>query len=175
MVSFGISMAVGAVVLALLCWYAVAGFRAGDRSGDARVTAVLREAGQPDERRPVVVVTVRNPSGTPVLAGLSVRRACVPQWLGGLTVTVPRRTSRRAYRPTAFPTIGIVPGGTAVRFMVPVHKAARAYQLTAAVGQAGGRLRVYRLHVAGGTRFPSRAERPFPLARVFRIIPNVPG
>ena len=166
MMSFGIVMAVSAAVLALLGWYAVAGFRSGDRSGDARVTAVLREAGQPDEPRPVVVATVRNSSGTPVLAGLSVRRARVPQWLGGsLSATVPRWTSRRAYRPAAYPTVGIVPGDTTVRFMVPVHKAARAYQLTAAVGQAGGRLRVYRLYLAGGTRFPFRAELTVPFGK----------
>jgi hypothetical protein len=161
MVSFGISMAVSVAVLALLCWYVVAGFRSGDRPGDARVTAVLREAGQPDEPRPVVVATVRNPSRTPVLAGLSVRRARVPEWLGGrLNVTVPRRTGRRAYRPTAYPTVGIVPGDTAVRFTVPVPAAAAAYQLTAAVGQAGGRLRVYRVRVAPA-RFPvARSNGP---------------
>jgi hypothetical protein len=162
MVSFGISMAVSVAVLALLCWYAAAGFRSGDRPDDARITAVLRDAGQPDEPRPVVVATVRNPSRTPVLAGLSVRRARVPEWLGGgLNVTVPRRTGRRAYRPSAYPTVGIVPGDATVRFTVPVPAAARRYRLTAAVGQAGGRLRVYRVHVARA-HVPARAELTVP-------------
>jgi hypothetical protein len=162
MVSFGISMAVSVAVLALLYWYAAAGFRSGDRSGDVRVTALLRDAGQPDEPRPVVVAAVRNPSQTPVLAGLSVRRAHVPEWLAGsLNVTVPRRTGRRAYRPGAFPTVGVVPGDTTARFTVPVTAAARRYTLTVAVGQAGGRLRVYRVHVACA-HFPARAELTVP-------------
>ena len=63
MVSFVIGGAVCAAVLALLCRCAAAGFRNGDQAADAEVSAVLRHSGQPDESRPVVVATVRNPSG----------------------------------------------------------------------------------------------------------------
>jgi hypothetical protein len=149
MVSFAAGLAAGVAALALLYWVAAAGFRNGDRATDAKVSAVLRNAGQPDESRPVVVATVRNPSGTPVLTGLSVRRARLPYWLtGALSVTVPRRTRRRKFRPGGYACVGIVPGETTVRFMVPVRAAAPRYRLTAAVGQSGGRLRVYRLRVA---------------------------
>lgn len=72
--SYAAGLAAAAAVLALLCWITAAGFRNGDRATDAKVSAVLRDAGQPDEPRPVVAATVRNPSGTPVLVGARVRR-----------------------------------------------------------------------------------------------------
>jgi hypothetical protein len=157
MVSFIAGVAAGAAVLALLCWIAAAGFRNGDRPADAKVSAVLRDAGQPDEPRPVVLATVCNPSPAPVLTGLSVRRARLPHWLGGtLDVTVPRRTRRRKFRPGAFACVGVVPGETAVRWAVPVPAVAPRYRLTVAVGQSGSRLRVYRVRVA---------PAPFPVAR----------
>jgi hypothetical protein len=161
MVSFAIGMAVCAAVLALLCWCAAAGFRNGDQATDAEVSAVLRQSGQPGESRPVVVATVRNPSRTPVLAGLSARRARAPGWLaGGLDVTVPRLTRRRAYRPSAYATVGVVPGETAVRFVVPVPAPASRYLLTAVTGQAGGRLRVCRLRVARAHAGAARSNGP---------------
>ena len=77
--------------LAALGALARAGFRHGDRPGDVRVAARL--AGGQDR---LVIATVLNPAGTPVLAGLRVRRAVLPAWLadaGG--VRVPRWTRRR--------------------------------------------------------------------------------
>ena len=152
MVSFWIGLAVAIVVLAALCAAAAAGFRNGDHQADATVVAVLTDAGQPDEPRPVVVATVRNPSGTPLLAGLSVRRAALP---GGHTVTVPRRTARRRLRAGAYATIGVVPAGGSARLTVPVRASARRYVLTAAIGQAGGRLRLHRLRVMAAHRQPT--------------------
>lgn len=162
MVSFAVGLAAGMVVLALLGWCAAQGLRDGDRPADAAVSAALRDAGQPDEHRPVIVATVANPSGSPVLAGLSARPgrlSRLPAWLGRLerlaeaacplTVTVPRRTARAKFRPDGYATVGIVPASATVRFLVPVDGAAARYQLTVAVGQAAGRLRVYRLHVPG--------------------------
>ncbi len=150
MVSFAAGIAAGVLVLALLCWCAAAGFRNGDRPADTRVSAVLRDSGQPDESRPVVVATVQNRSGTPVLVGLSVRPVRLPAWLAGpLTVTVPRRTARKKFRPTGYATVSLVLAGATVRCTVPAETSARRYLLTAAVGQAGGRLRLHRLHVPG--------------------------
>jgi len=150
MVSFAISMAAGLVLLAALCPFAAVGFRNGDRPDDATVTARLRDAGQPDEPRPVVLATVRNPSPTPLLAGLSVRPARLPRWLAGAhDVTVPARTARRRLRPSAYATVGVVPAYGGARFIVPVTATARHYLLTAAIGQARGRLRLHRLHVTG--------------------------
>lgn len=158
MVDLLVLLAAGGAALAAFGWLMAAGLRNGDRPSDARVTAALGNAAQPDEPRPVVVATVRNPSGTPVLAGLSVRRARLPGWLaGGLDVTVPRRTARGRFRPGGYPTIGIVPALGTARFTVPVPASARRYLLTAVVGQAGGRLRVYRLRVAGAP-VPPRAR-----------------
>jgi hypothetical protein len=144
-------VAIAFATFAALGWRAAAGLRDGDQPGDAKVSALLRESGQPDEPRPVVIATVRNPSDKPVLAGLSARRTVVPGLLRcGPSVTVPTRTARRSLRPTAYATIGVVPPHASARFPVAIRgQLARRYLLTAAIGQAGGRLRLHRLHVAG--------------------------
>jgi hypothetical protein len=161
MVSLAFFIVAGVVVLAGLCLGA-AGFRDGDRPADATVTARLRRAGQPDEPRPVVVATVRNPSGTPVLAGLSVRPARLPRWLGGgHNVIVPLWTARRGLRPSGYATVGVIRAYGSARFLVPVSASARRYLLTASIGQAGGRLRLHRMHVTGAV-WPARAELTVP-------------
>lgn len=128
-------------------WLALTGLRNGDRLLDAVVTAELQLSAQPDESRPVVVAEIRNPSESAVLVGLSARRSRVPGWLGGGSVGVPRRTARRALRADRYPVVGIVPAAGSTRFAVPVTEAGERYRLTAAIGQAGGRLRVHRLLV----------------------------
>jgi hypothetical protein len=134
-----------AAVVGGLGWLVAAGFRNGDRPGDSSVCARLVTGSQPDERRPLVVATVGNPSGTPVLGALRVSRALLPSWLAGAGgVRVPRRTAGRAFRPGRYATVGVVPAAGAAEFAVPVPVRARRYLLTVAVGQAGGRLRVYR-------------------------------
>jgi len=153
-----IELVVVGIMIAAPSWCLARGLRNGDRPTDATVKAVLRDAGQPDEPRPVILAAIGNPSATPVLAGLEARKARTPRRLSGsLNVTVPRRTARRKFRPSAYATVGIVPAGTTVSFTVPVRGSARRYLLTAAVGQAGGRLRLYRLHLAGGTGAMPRA------------------
>jgi hypothetical protein len=147
-----------AVVIVAPSWCLARGLRNGDRPADATVTAMVRDAGQPEEPRPVILAAIGNPSATPVLAGLEARKARTPPRLSGtLNVTVPHRTARRKFRPGAYATVGIVPGKTTVRFAVPVRGPARRYLLTAAVGQAGGRLRLYHLHVAAAGRAAPRA------------------
>ncbi|HEX4832138.1 MAG TPA: hypothetical protein VH478_13725 [Trebonia sp.] len=146
-------LGVGAATLAGLTWLAILGVRDGDRPLDVVVRAELHHAGQPDERRPVVVAEVRNPSAAPVLAGLVARRAVLPGWLAGrMAVTTPRRTRRRGLRPSRYETVGVVAAGVAVRFTVPVARDGRAYWLTVAAGQSGGRLRLHRLLVDQRTR-----------------------
>lgn len=164
MVGFVVIMAIAFAVFAALCCYAVAGLRCGDRAGDAKVKALLGASGQPDEPRPVVIAMVGNPSDKPVLAGLSARRALLPEWLrGGKSVSTPIRTTRRSLRPTAYATIGVVLPHTIARFPVPIRAQARRYLLTAAIGQAGGRLRLHRLHVAG-PHSASRTELTLPFS-----------
>jgi hypothetical protein len=139
--------------LAALGFLARAGFRHGDRPGDARISARL--AGRPGTADPdrAVTVTVRNPSGTPVLAGLRVSRAVLPAWLAGAGgVRVPRWTRRRALRPGRFPVIGAVRPADAARYTLPVPPKTgpvrgRTCLLTVVVGQEGGRLRAYRLRL----------------------------
>jgi hypothetical protein len=144
----------------------VAGLRAGDHPGDASAAAVLVPG-----PRPVIVATVRNPGDVPLLAGLTVRRR---QWLAGWldaghTVRVPRRTARRKYLPGAQDTVGVVPAGEQAQFRVAASggglAARRRYRLTAAVGQARGRLRVIGVPVVSGG--PAGAGRPAPAARAW--------
>ena len=143
---FLIVAAVGA--LAALYCLAAAGLRHGDRPGDALVTAVLTASARPDETCPLAVVTVRNPSGTPVLAALRVRRALVPALQAEPHgVTVPLWTLRRKFRPAAYGCVGLAAAGGAAELAVPVPARARRYALTVAIGQEGSRLRVHRLRL----------------------------
>jgi hypothetical protein len=143
-----ITLAVGAVAFAVLFWFGREGFRNGDRPDDAPVRAALRSSGQPGEERPVAVVAVGNPGGTPVLAAVAVRRALLPGWLAGpVASAVARRTARRAYRPGGFPTVAVVAGGQDAELSAPVPVAVRRYLVIVLVGQAGGRLRVHRLRI----------------------------
>jgi hypothetical protein len=150
-------LGVAALLMSAVAWLAREGFRNGDQPLDVAVSAELRDAGQPDEPRPVVIAEIRNPSGTAVLAGLSARPARVPRWLCGGRVTVPRRTARRGLRAGRHETVGVVPGGGTVRFAVPVAAPGRWYWLTAVAGQAGGRLRVSVIPVDERARIASRA------------------
>jgi hypothetical protein len=193
---FGIIIAAGA--LAAVYCLAAAGFRNGDRPGDARVTALIetgrRSAGWPAVRQPaaappatgefstgpvrsvprtaavrpdepgrVIVATVCNPSGAPVLAALRVRRSLVPRWLAlPLSVGVPRWTTGRSYRPARYATVGVVLPGDTARLTVPAPLPGRRCLLIAAVGQEGSRLRVHRLRpgAAGDTAEGRDAFRP---------------
>lgn len=131
--------------LAALCRLAAAGFRNGDRPGDALVTAV------PATR----AVAVRNPSGTPVIVGLTARPARLPAWLAAPhDVSVPRRTLRGKFAPGRQDCVGVVPAGGAAEFSAPARSPTRRAVLTVAVGQEGGRLRVHRLRL-GAAGFPA--------------------
>jgi hypothetical protein len=126
-----------------------AGLRSGDRPGDATVTAGIRRSGQPDEPRPVIIVTVRNPALVPVLVGFSVAR---DRALAPMSVRVPRRTTRRRFRAAAQDVVGVVPAAGIAELPVPVPVRARRYLLTAVIGQSGGRLRVFRVPVTDRRR-----------------------
>ncbi len=145
-------------VFALLCYLVADGMRNGDRPGDAKVTAVVTTGTQPgavpsDGTVPVIAVTVRNPSGTPVLVALSARRARLPAALTEpRAVSVPRLTGRGRFRPGKYETVGVAPAGGAAELTVPVTERARRYVLTAAIGQEGGRLRVHRLRLGPVSR-----------------------
>jgi hypothetical protein len=148
MISLLLVLAVAALVFSALGWCAAAGFRNGDRPDDALVGAGLRSSGQPGEERPVAIVAVRNPGGAAVLAAVAVRRGVLPGWLAGaVSIAVPRRTARRAYRAVGFATVAVVAGGQCAELAAPVAAVARRYLVTVLVGQAGGRLRVHRLRV----------------------------
>jgi hypothetical protein len=136
-------LGVAALLMAGVGWLAVEGFRNGDQPADVTISAELRDAGQPDEPRPVVIAEIRNPSGTTVLAGLSARPARAPRWVLSRRVTVPRRTARYGLRADRHETVGVILAGGAARFAVPVTAPGRWYWLTAVAGQAGGRLRVH--------------------------------
>jgi hypothetical protein len=154
--------------IAALSYCLAASLRNGDRPGDALVTALLTTGAQPDEARPLIVVTVRNRSGTPVFAALTARAALLPAGVAARhDVSVPRRTLRAKFRPGKFATVGVAPAGGTAEFAVPVPARARRYLLTAAVGQEGDRLRVHRLRLGpvssaaeGRREFFSSVPRP---------------
>lgn len=152
-------LSLGALAFAGLFLLAETGIRNGDRPGDARVSVEPWTAGQPDERRPVLIAEIRNPSGTPLVAGLSARRARIPGPLAGSTVSVPFRTTRRGLRAGDYDTVGIVPESGTARFTVPVERAAKLYRLTVAVGQSDRRLRVHRIYVTAPLLLAPRSRK----------------
>ena len=189
-----ISLAAAIVSLAGLCGLALRGFRLGDRPEDARVTAMLRTAWQADATRPVVAVTIRNPSATPMLTGMSVRAETPfrsrllppfrsrllrsrPRFLPprpvSMDVSVPRWTARRRFRAAQYDTVGLVPADADVRFTVLVPEEARCYVLTVVAGQGGRRLRVHRIALAQ-SQSRARAERLVPSAGTQRPAPPAP-
>jgi hypothetical protein len=149
---FILSLGASALALAGLGWLALLGFRHGDRLQDAAVSAELRDAGQPDEPRPVVAVAIDNPSPASVMVGLSARRSAIPVALRAGSISVPVRTARRGLRADRYETVGVVPSRSVASFLVPVTETGPGYLLTAAIGQAGGRLRVHRVPVDARSR-----------------------
>ncbi len=84
-------------------------------------------------------MTVRNPSGTPVLVALSARRALLPAALTEpRAVSVPRLTGRGKFRPGRYEIVGVAPAGGAAELAVPVTERARRYLLTAASARRAG-------------------------------------
>jgi hypothetical protein len=145
-------------VLAAVYSLAAAGFRNDDRPGDALVGAMPATTGPattgPATTGPAAAAAVvRNPSGTPVLVGLTARPAGWPVWLAAPhDVTVPRWTLRGKFDPARYECVAVVPAGGAAEFAVPASpvsaaRAPGAAVLTVAVGQEGGRLRVHRLRL----------------------------
>lgn len=162
MVIYFLVIFLGASPLVLLGLWGIGGVRNGDQPGDARVSALIGAGGAGGN--PLIFATVRNPSGTPALTALRVRRGLVPGSLAGkFSVRVPRWTKGRRFRPGAYETVGVVPAGGAAEFPVPVPERARRYVLTVAVGQRGGRLRVYRLRLAGTDVYLGSGEVRAPL------------
>ena len=162
MVIYFLVIFLGGFALVVLGWCGIAGVRNGDHPGDARVSALVG-AGTGGGNA-LIFATVRNPSGTPVLTALRVRRGFVPGALAGkFAVRVPRWTKGRRFRPGAYETVGVVPAGGATEFPVPVPERAHRYVLTVAVGQQGGRLRVYRLRLAGTDIYLGSGEVRAPL------------
>ncbi len=134
---FAVIAAAGA--LAAVYRLAAAGFRNGDRPGDALVSAVLSTTGPA-----TTGAVVRNPSGTPVLVGLTAGPARWPARLASPhAVSVPRWTLRGKFDPARYECVAVVPAGGAAEFAVPPCAAV----LVVAVGQEGGRLRVHRLRL----------------------------
>jgi hypothetical protein len=151
-----------AVVVALGWGLVAAGLRVGDQAGDVMVATAEADAGSP----PYVVAVVRNPADVPLVAGFSVRRRRLPGWLDtGMTVRVPRRTARRKFGARAQDTVVVVPAGSRSEFRLPADAPGRHYWLTAVIGQAGGRLRVFRVPaVSGGSAAAGWPERAAPAA-----------
>lgn len=161
MVSYFLVIFLVACPMALLGTLGIAGLRNGDQPGDSRVSALVAAGAGGN---PLIFATVRNPSATPAVTALRVRRGFVPGALAGkFSVRVPRWTKGRRFRPGAYETVGVVPAGGATEFPVPLYRRAHRYVLTVAVGQQGGRLRVYRLRLAGTDIYLGSGEVRAPL------------
>jgi hypothetical protein len=156
--SLGLAGGLGGLALAGLGWLVVLGFRHGDRPLDAKVSAELRDSGQPDEPRPVVVAAIDNPAGVVVLVGLAARASRIPALLRPGSIGVPTLTARRGLRAGAYETVGVVPAHGTARFTVPVAATARSYRLVVAMGQSGGRLRLHRIAVDSRSRLRHQAR-----------------
>lgn len=157
MIDMLIAVAIGAGAFAAMLWFFGEGVRQGDRPDDARVRAVVRPSGQPEEDRPVAVVTVVNCGSAPALVAVGVRAARLPGLLAETaSVTVPRRTARRAFRPDGYPTVAVVASGEQADLTAPVRASARRYLVTVLVGQPGRRLRVHRLRTDDARCVPRR-------------------
>lgn len=155
-----LTLGLAAAVLGGLSLFAWIALRNGDRPGDAEVSVEVWTSGQPDERRPVLVAEIRNPSAGPVMTGLRARRAVIPAWLAPGGVRVPFRTARRSLRASGYETVGVVPASATARFTVPVRQAARRYRLIAAIGQADRRLLLHRVVVKSPVLPVTRAWWP---------------
>ena len=118
----------------------------------------------------LVIFVVRNPGDAPLMVGFTARRRWIPGWLdSGMSVSAPRRTTRRRFRAERHDVVGIVPARRDARFAVPVRRLllpalplppallpalppaaprflARRFALTAVIGQSA-RLRVFRIPV----------------------------
>lgn len=137
-------MVAAAGIFAAMFRLAAAGFKNGDRPGDAMVTMVPEAGAVPA----TATVLVRNPSGTPVLVGVTARPALLPSWLAvPHDVSVPRWTLRGKFAPERYERVGVVSAGGAAEFAVGPLARARRTVVTVAVGQEGGRLRVHRLRL----------------------------
>lgn len=152
MTGFIIGLLIALAVFSMFAMLALTGFRNGDRPGDATVTAALSDPTQPDEPRPVVVATVRNPSDVPVMAGFRLRPSLFE---GSMTARVPWRTLGRRYLPRRQGTVGIVPPGGSASFRVLARAKGHRYRLVAVIGQSGRRLRVLTVPVT-----PSHVTEP---------------
>ena len=150
-ISTAVAITLLAATLALVC----AGFRSGDRPGDARVTAWPGSVPTPDGRQPTVVATVHNGGGGPVMVSLSLRRSRIPVRLtAGTSVAVPYRTTRRRYRPGTSATVGVADAGETARWHL-LAPSPRHRRLVAVIGQPGRRLRVLTVPVT--RRLPATA------------------
>jgi hypothetical protein len=154
----GLAFGLGGLALAGLGWLTLLGFRHGDRPLDAKVSAQLRDSGQPDEPRPVVVAAINNSSGAAVMVGLAARPSQIPALLSPGSISVPSLTARRALRAGAYETVGVVPPHRTAGFAVPVTATGRRYRLVAAIGQSGGRLRLHRIPVDSRSRLRPTAR-----------------
>ena len=144
-----------AMVLAGAWGMLAAGYRAGDRPGQA----VLDDFG-PDASGEGLRFTVHNPGRQPVLLGATVRRRTVRSWCeGGYFVRVPRRTWQERLRASRHTVVCVVePEATeAVRVPVGVAAGRRRAELVVAIGESD-RLRL--IHRAVALRQEPRAPQP---------------
>jgi hypothetical protein len=130
----------------------VAGIRTGDRPADACLVGV-QAAAEPG----LLQLSVRNPGGSPILVGASVRRPRLRLRLSaGVLVRVPRRTTRARLLASRQATLVVVSSGATATLLVPAPPLDGTYgELVAVIGQPR-RLRVVHRRV----RLPPPASTP---------------
>ncbi len=107
--------------------------------GEATVTAVFPVVDRPSDGQTVIAAAIANFGPSPVLVGLSTRRALLPGGNRTRTAVVHRTTLRR-YHASRQTVVDTVPANTIRQVAVPVSGGWLRHRLVVIIGQSDGRL-----------------------------------
>lgn len=125
------------------------------RSSDTMITSVVTVTDSRDEHLEEALIDLVNPSASPVLVGLSVRKTVWPSWFRPQqTAWVISRPGLPRYGVVAQSTIGVIPANGSSRLAVRIPSGRRRCRVVAIAGEADGRLR------AMSVRIPTRSFVP---------------
>lgn len=136
LIAQSITLALGGVVLIVRMDRRAASY---PQPGDATVTAVFPIVGRPSDGQTVIAAAIANSGRSPVVVGLSTRRALLPGSNRTRTAVVHRTTGRR-YHASRQAVVDTVPAHTVRQVSVPVSGIWLRHRLVVIIGQSDGRL-----------------------------------